>query len=246
MNQTIETLLNHVSVRSFTDQALTEEQVKQLVTAAQAASSASFQQAFSIIGVTDPELKKKISEEAGGQTFITEGGHFFVFCADVNRHKQLAEDLDMDISKTIEGIDAVLVGAIDATLAAQNLVVAAESMGLGICYIGGVRDGIIKISELLNIPEFVFPVFGIVVGYPNERNETKPRLPFEAIYHENHYNNNTKDIIKQYDEVTKLYYATRKGTKRNHTWSESAVASFIRHPRKFMKDFLNGKGWARH
>lgn len=245
MNQTIETILNHVSVRSFTEQALTEEQIKQLVTAAQAASSASFQQAYSIIGVTDPDLKQKIAEHAGNQPFITEGGHFFVFCADVNRHKQLAEDLNMDISETIEGIDAALVGTIDATLAAQNLVIAAESIGLGVCYIGGVRDGIIKISELLDIPEYVFPVFGLVVGYPNERNDSKPRIPFEGIYHTNRYNSNTKEILKQYDETTKLYYENRSGRKSSRTWSETAIGSFARLPRSFMKGFLNGKGWAK-
>ncbi|ANY70232.1 NADPH-dependent oxidoreductase [Paenibacillus sp. BIHB 4019] len=246
MNQTIETILKHVSVRSFTKQTLSERQVRQLVTAAQAASSASFQQAYSIIGVTDPDLLKKIAEEAGHQPFIAEGGHFFVFCADVNRHQQLAEELGMDISKTLEGIDAALLGAIDASLAAQNLVLAAESMGLGVCYIGGVRDGIIKISEWLNLPDYVYPVFGIAVGYPNERNEIKPRIPFEAIYHENQYNVHTKDMIKQYDEAMTLYYAARAGEKRKHTWSESAISSFIRHPRSYMKSFLNGRGWARN
>lgn len=246
MNSTLETILKHVSVRSFTKQSLTDEQVRQLVTAAQAASSASFQQAYSIIGVTDQALKSKIAQHAGNQGFIAEGGHFFVFCADVNRHKQLAEDLNMDIQHTIEGIDAVLLGAIDATLAAQNLVIAAESMGLGVCYIGGVRDGIIEISELLQIPDFVFPVFGLVVGYPNERNDIKPRIPFEGIYHENYFNNDKKDILKQYDEEAKLYYSNRTGAKRNQTWSESAIGSFIRHPRNFMKDYLNTKGWAKH
>ncbi|MCG7381556.1 oxygen-insensitive NADPH nitroreductase [Paenibacillus sp. ACRRY] len=246
MNSTIETILNHVSVRSFTDQPLTQEQIKQLVTAGQAASSASFQQAYTIIGVSDQELKMKIADLAGGQKFIAEGGHFFVFCADVNRHKQIAEDMNIDISGTIEGMDAILVGAIDASLAAQNLVLAAESMGLGVCYIGGVRDGIIGISDLLNIPEYVAPVFGIVVGYPNERNDTKPRLPFEAVYHENNYNNDTKGLINQYDELTKLYYSTRSGIKQNKIWSESAVGSFVRHPRTFMKKFLTDKGWAKH
>lgn len=245
MNQTIETILNHVSVRSFTSQPLTENQIGQLITSAQAASTASFQQSYSIIGVTNPELKQKIAEYAGNQPFIAEGGHFFVFCADVNRHKQMAIESDMDISETIEGIDAALVGTIDATLAAQNLVIAAESMGLGVCYIGGVRDGIIKISELLDIPEYVFPVFGLVVGYPNERNDTKPRIPFEGIYHTNRYNRNTKEILKQYDETTKLYYANRSGIKSNRTWSETAIGSFARLPRTFMKDFLNGKGWAK-
>ena len=110
MNQTIQTIQNHVSVRAFTKQPLSEEQVRLLVTAAQAASSASFQQAYSIIGVTDPDLLKKISEEACNNDFIMDGGHFFVFCADVNRHKQLADDAQVDISKAINGIDAIIVG----------------------------------------------------------------------------------------------------------------------------------------
>ncbi|MFL0475427.1 oxygen-insensitive NADPH nitroreductase [Priestia sp. 179-F W1.4 NHS] len=245
MNQTIETILKHVSVRSFTNRPLTEEQIKQLVTAAQAASTASFQQAYSIIGVTDPELKQKIAKLAGDQPFIAEGGHFFVFCADVNRHKQMAEDLEIDITETIEGIDAALVGAIDASLASQNLVIAAESMGLGVCYIGGVRDAIIEISELLDIPDYVFPVFGLVVGYPAKRNDHKPRIPFEGIYHTNGYNSNTKEIIKQYDETTKLYYENRSGNKQSRTWSDTAIGSLARLPRSFMKDFLNSKGWAK-
>ena len=244
MNQTTEVILNHVSVRSFTKQALSDEQVRQLVTAAQAASSASFQQAYSIIGVTDPDLLQKIAEEACGNMFITDGGHFFVFCADVNRHQQLADDAQVDITKAIRGIDAILVGAIDASLAAQNLVIAAESMGLGACYIGGIRDGIVKISELLNIPDYVFPVFGLIVGYPAECNDHKPRIPFEAIYHVNQYNNNTIDILKQYDEEMRLYYATRSGERRNQTWSESVFRSFIRHSRGHMKKYLNDRGWA--
>ncbi|MEK4664537.1 oxygen-insensitive NADPH nitroreductase [Priestia sp. FSL H7-0729] len=244
MNKTIETMLNHVSVRSFKDQGLTEDQVEKLVIAAQAASSASFQQAYSIIGVTDPGLKQQIAELAGNQPFITEGGHFFIFCADVNRHKQMAEELNMDITETIEGIDAVLLGAIDATLAAQNLVIAAESMGLGICYIGGVRDGIIEISELLHIPDHVFPVFGLVVGYANERNNRKPRIPLEGIYHTNRYDNHKKEIIKQYDETTKLYYEETRNQSRS--WSDTAIGSLKRLPRSFMKDYLNDKGWAKH
>ena len=244
MNQTIQTIQNHVSVRAFTKQPLSEEQVRLLVTAAQAASSASFQQAYSIIGVTDPHLLKKISEEACNNDFIMDGGHFFVFCADVNRHKQLADDAQVDISKAINGIDAILVGAVDASLAAQNLVIAAESMGLGACYIGGIRDGIIKISELLNIPAYVFPVFGLIVGYAAECNDKKPRIPFEAIYHVNQYNSNTKAILRRYDEDMRLYYATRSGGKRDQTWSESVLRSFIRHSRGHMKKFLNDRGWA--
>ncbi|MEJ8305158.1 oxygen-insensitive NADPH nitroreductase [Saccharibacillus sacchari] len=246
MNPTIGTLMNHVSVRAFTEQPLSEEQVKLLVRAAQAASSASFQQAYSIIGVTDPALKTQMAELAGGQPFIAEGGHFFVFCADTYRHKQIAEAKNLDISPTIEGIDALLVGTIDATLAAQNLTVAAESMDLGVCYIGGVRDGIIDIADALHIPNHVVPVFGLAVGYPAERNEIKPRLPFDAVYHENRYNTDTLELVKGYDEETRLYYSKRNGQPSTRTWSDTAIGSLIRLPRSFMKEFLTGRGWAKH
>ncbi len=83
----------------------------------------------------------------------------------------MAEAKGIDLTETLSGIDASIVGAVDASLAAQNLAIAAESMGLGICYIGGVRDAIIEITELLDLPDYVYPVFGIAVGHPIETNE---------------------------------------------------------------------------
>lgn len=171
MNETVSTILNHVSVRKFSEQKLTQEEIKTLVAAAQAASTASYQQSYSIIGVEEPRLMKEIAAVAGNQPFIAEGGHFFVFCADLYRIKKMAEAKGIDLTETLSGIDASIVGAVDASLAAQNLAITAESMGLGICYIGGVRDAIIEITELLDLPDYVYPVFGIAVGHPIETNE---------------------------------------------------------------------------
>ncbi|HJG23416.1 MULTISPECIES: nitroreductase family protein [Enterococcus] len=77
----------------------------------------------------------------------------------MQRLHRLSQERNIDIQPMLEGVDAILAGAIDASLAAQNMTVAAESMGLGVCYIGGIRDAIVEISDLLELPEYVFPVF---------------------------------------------------------------------------------------
>ena len=91
MNQTIETLLAHRSVRHFEDKPLSKEQIEMIVISAQAASTSSNIQAYSIIGVTDPEKKKKLAELAGNQSYVQKNGHFFVFCADLYRHEIIGE-----------------------------------------------------------------------------------------------------------------------------------------------------------
>ncbi|MCG7339258.1 oxygen-insensitive NADPH nitroreductase [Staphylococcus sp. ACRSN] len=246
MNQTIETILNHKSVRAFKNISLNETQIEQLVEAGQAASTASYQQSYSIIGVTDPIIKGKIAKYAGNQPFIEDSGHLLIFCADLYRNKLMSEELDIDIEKTIQGVDATIVGAVDASLAAQNVVIAAESLGMGVCYIGGVRDGIIEISDLLELPDYVYPVFGLAVGYPSEENDKKPRIPFEGIYHENKYKLDKMDVIKQYNKDTKTYYSLRSGELSDRAWAKTAVSSLNRLPRTFIKDFLNKRGLSKH
>lgn len=245
-NQIIEGLLKHVSVRSFTSEPLSDEVVKSLVTAAQAASTASFQQSYSIIDVADDDLREKVTQAARNQRFMNQGGRLFVFCGDLNRNEKMAQELGVDVSQTIEGIDSTLVGAIDASLAAQNMVIAAESMGLGVCFIGGIRDNIEEVSELLDIPEHVFPVYGLVIGHPKGKlNDIKPRLPLEAVYHKNQYQDKM-DIVKKYDKKTNDYYNDRYGYKTDRSWAKTAVNSLIKLPRSFMKKFLNGHNLSKH
>ncbi|WP_125711552.1 oxygen-insensitive NADPH nitroreductase [Companilactobacillus kedongensis] len=246
-NKTIDELLKHVSVRSFTDEPVTDDVVKTLVTAAQAASTASFQQSYSIIDVVDANLREKVTQASRNQRFMNQGGRLFIFCADLSRNDKMAQNLGIDVSHTIEGTDATLAGTIDATLAAQNMVIAAESMGLGVCFIGGVRDNISEVSELLNIPEHVFPVYGLVIGYPKgELNKIKPRLPFEAIYHQNQYQTDKLDIVKKYDDQTKQYYNDRYGHETDRSWARTAVNSLVKLPRSFMKKYLNSHNLSKH
>ncbi|KXT70896.1 Oxygen-insensitive NADPH nitroreductase [Streptococcus cristatus] len=113
-----------------------------MVQSAQMASSTSFLQAYSIISVDNPILLDRLVKKTHLQPFIQNAGHFFVFCGGFRQHADFAQVKGVDIQNTLEGIDAVIVGSVDASLAAQNMTLAAESLGMGVCYIGGVRDGI--------------------------------------------------------------------------------------------------------
>lgn len=246
MNEVIDTLRAHRSVRSFTDEQLTEEQIRVIVESAQRASTSSFIQAYSIIGVTDFEKKKRLSEIAGHQAYVVENGHFFVFCADLHRHEVIGEMSGKDLQKTLESDEKLLVAVIDAALASQNAAVAAESMGLGICYIGGIRNDLFTVKEVLELPERVIPLFGMAVGVPARVEDQKPRLPFNHIYHENTYDSNP-DRIKQslstYDEAIHEYYMVRGANQRIDTWTGQMGRVLSKTVRLDVKDFLKAQGY---
>lgn len=246
MNTTIDTILSHRSVRKFKDNPLDEVQVQKIVECAQAASTSSSIQAYSIIGVTDPDKKKSLASIAGNQLYVEQNGHFFVFCADLYRHQLIAREAGIDITTSMESTEMFMVSLIDASLAAQNAAIAAESMGLGICYIGGIRNDLEAVQRCLEIPERVIPLFGMAVGYPAEETEKKPRLPLKHLYHENHYDQNLEHFragIDKYDAIISQYYQVRTNGKRTHGWSEYIVNLLHLPKRTYMKEFLSKIGF---
>lgn len=241
MNQVIETILNHRSVRNFKNQALDREQIENIVKSAQAASTSSFIQAYSIIGVTDQQKKDKLAEIAGNQAYVAANGHFFVFCADLHRHKVIAEMEGADLDDSIESTEKFMVALIDAALAAQNAAVAAESMGLGICYIGGIRNDLEAVKEVLKTPDHVIPLFGMAAGYPAQETDVKPRLPLQHVYMENEYQQDRGLFEKQlqdYNATTSEYYRERTGGKRADTWTGQMAKMLGRKSRMYMKEFV--------
>jgi FMN reductase (NADPH) len=241
MNEAITTILNHRSIRHFKDKQLSVEQIKTIVACAQAASTSSFIQAYSIIGIKDKEKKRKLSEIAGNQVYVAENGHLFVFCADLSRHELIGEMEGKDVLASIESTEKFMVAIIDATLAAQNAAIAAESMGLGICYIGGIRNKLGDVKELLKTPDRVIPLFGMTVGYPEKINDQKPRLPFEHIYHEEEYEQDQDIYLRQlqeYNEVISNYYEERTSGKRKDTWTEQMANMLEKQTRMYMKEFV--------
>ncbi|WP_026692556.1 oxygen-insensitive NADPH nitroreductase [Peribacillus kribbensis] len=244
MNQIIETILNHRSQRSFEDRPLSDEQISAIVQSAQAASTSSFIQAYSIIGVKDPEKKKKLAALAGSQDYVANNGHLLVFCADLHRHTLISEMEQTDAEESLLSTEKFMVACIDASLAAQNAAIAAESMGLGICYIGGIRNDLKGVAEVLKTPERVIPLFGMVIGYPDEVNDLKPRLPMEHVYMEEEYLQDKEAYKKQlegYNEMISDYYSSRTGGRRNDTWT-GQMAKMLSVPRRmYMKDFVESK-----
>lgn len=243
MNETIETILKHRSIRRFKDKPLDRDQVAAIVKSAQAASTSSFIQAYTIIGVTDQHKKQVLSELAGNQAYVAENGHFFVFCADLHRHKIVGEMENADLDDSIESTEKFMVGVIDAALAAQNAALAAESMGLGICYIGGIRNDLKAVKEVLKTPDHVVPLFGLSVGYPDQETELKPRLPLEHIYMENEYEQDQshfKSQLQQYNTIISDYYLERTGGKRSDTWTAQMAKMLGQKSRMYMKEFIEG------
>lgn len=245
MNTVIETIMNHRSIRKFEEKRLSDEQIRTIVESAQAASTSSFIQAYSIIGVKDSDKKKKLAEIVGNQAYVAENGHFFVFCGDLHRHQVISQMEEKDLSTSLESTEKFMVATIDAALAAQNAVLAAESMGLGACYIGGLRNNLDEVCQLLHIPKFVIPLFGIAVGYPAQMPDKKPRLPFEHIYHEDEYKQD-EDLFKQelvtYNQTISDYYQARTNGKRSDTWT-GQMANMLENPKRmYMKDFVKGQG----
>jgi FMN reductase (NADPH) len=241
MNEVISTILNHRSIRHFEDKPLTEEQIKTIVSCAQAAATSSNIQAYSIIGVKDQERKKKLAELAGNQPYVEHNGHFLVFCADLYRHTLIGEKENKNVLPSIESTEKFMVTLIDVALAAQNAVIAAESMGLGICYIGGIRNNLTEVQKLLKTPERVIPLFGIAIGYPAKMPDQKPRLPFEHIYHEEEYQQDKNfyfNQLKEYDELISNYYDKRTGGKRKDRWTEQIAAMLEKQNRMYMKEFV--------
>lgn len=223
---------------------MTAEQIKTIVIAAQAAATSSFFQVYSIIGVEDKKKRAKLAELTGNQSHVEHCGHFFVFCADLYRHLLAGEMEGTDVGAALEETEKFMVGLIDTTLAAQNAVLAAESMGLGICYIGGIRNNLPEVCELLKIPDRVLPLFGLAVGYPDQEPGQKPRLPFEHIYHTDEYEqdkNKLKEQLEAYNQSITEYYEERTGGARTERWTEQIAGKIVRSRRQYIKQFLLAK-----
>lgn len=187
-NETIAVMLDHRSVRSYLPDALPAGTLETLVAAAQSAATSSNMQFWSAIAITDPAKKKVLAEIAGGQKHIEQCPLFIAWVADMSRNERLSQAEKAEL-ETLPWTETFMVACIDAALAAQNAVVAAQSLGLRTVYIGAMRNDPVRVAELLGLPPRAFVVFGLCVGYadPASKNEVKPRLPQSTVLHRERY-----------------------------------------------------------
>lgn len=181
MTPTIELICGHRSIRHFTDEPISEAQREAIINSARATSSSSFLQCSSIIRITDKALREELVTLTGGQKHVAQAAEFWVFCADFNRHLQICPDAQLGLAEQL------LLGVVDTAMMAQNALIAAESLGLGGVYIGGLRNNIEAVTKLLKLPQHVLPLFGLCLGWPADNPDLKPRLPASILVHENSY-----------------------------------------------------------
>ncbi|MBS7527457.1 oxygen-insensitive NADPH nitroreductase [Fusibacter paucivorans] len=241
MNEMITLLKNHKSIRKFKAGTITEEALKAIVESAQAASTSGFFQAYSIIRVTDPNLRAAIARASGDQQYVETASEFLVFCADLKRMYDACDRHDIPYDKGMT--ETFIIATVDASLAAQNAMIAAEAMGLGGVYIGGLRNNIAEVSVLLELPEDVYPVFGLCIGYPNHDPAIKERLPMHVVLKQNHYTEDDAKAIEAYDQRIKAYYIERTKGRKTDTWTANVADKFASEPRSHMRDFLENQGF---
>lgn len=241
MNEAINVIMQHRSIRQFKPDPIGDDVLETIIRAAQRASTSSNVQAYSVIAVRDPQVKQQLAEVAGNQRNVIECPLFLVWCADLHRNSVAVEGEGAQmVSVTTENF---VVATIDAALAAQNAAIAAESLGLGIVYVGGIRNDLRKATQLLGLPKLVYPVFGMSIGYPAQDPGQRPRLPLEAILHHESYNADATEAIREYDSISREYYLQRTGGKRDTTWSKEMAAKYSRAVRADLRDYLIEQGF---
>lgn len=222
-NDVIATMLDHRSVRGYKPDPLPAGTLETLIAAGQSAATSSNMQWWSAVAVTDPEKKKVLAEIAGGQKHIEQCPLFIAWVADMSRN-QLISKAEKTEFATMPWLETFMVACIDAALAAQNAVVAAQSIGLDTVYIGAMRNDPVRVAQLLGLPPQSFVVVGLCVGYATDaaKGEVKPRLPQATVLHRETYDARNADAERKvYDaEMTKF---SQRHELQAATWTQRVL-----------------------
>ncbi len=219
MTETIKLMKAHTSVRRFKEQEIPQADLDEILTAGQMASSWKNFQSYSVILVRSQE-KKDALYELVPQEAIRQSAAFLLFVGDLNRAEKGAS-LHTD-SFQPQGVEGLLITSVDAALAGQNTLLAAESLGYGGVIIGLVRYKSEEVAELFNLPDYTYPVFGIALGVPNQQHDVKPRLPLSQVVFEEEYQKQPVEAILDYDQVQEDYAGARATT----SWSQRLAEQF--------------------
>lgn len=229
----------HATVRRFASAPLAEGLLERLVEAASQAATSSWIQGYVALRVTDPEERHALAELAGGQAQVREAPEFLVLCADSRRHRLAARSAGTEHATNLE---AFLQCALDAALFAQNLALGAEACGLGTCMIGGLRNELPRVAELLELPEGVWPLFGLCLGEPAETPLRRPRLDVAALLVEGRYpsDDEVRVHVQEHDQDAERWYAATGRPGR--TWSGGVVRTFGSLRREHLRATYEGLG----
>ena len=212
MNEVIRQLFDRKSIRAYTDQMIGHAEQEAIIRAAVAAPTAGNQQLYTILDITNQTLKEKLVETCDHQPMIAQAKMVLIFCADCKKWYDAYLAVGCETRKP--GVGDLLLAVTDAMIAAQNAVTAAESLGIGSCYIGDIMENYEAQRELLHLPDYVVPVGMLIFGYPTQQQMRRPkpeRVDMKYIVHENGY---TPMSDKDLEEM----WTPRTGEKGYPAW----------------------------
>jgi nitroreductase len=237
---TMQTLLEHRTIRKYKSQPIEDNILNQILEAGFRASTTGNMQVYSIIITKDEKHKEEMFKFHFGQAMVKQAPVLLTFCADFNRFNKWCEQ-----RKAEPGYDnflSFMTAAIDALLVAQNVTIAAESFGLGICYLGTTTYMADKIIEFLKCPKGVVPITTLVVGYPDENPELVDRLPYKGIVHNEFYKDYSEQDIDEIYREKEALPLTKKLLEENQLENLAQIFTKNRYTKKdnvyFSQSFL--------
>lgn len=245
MNSVKETLLERRSIRRYERQPITEEQMHFIYEAIRNTPTSYNGQQYSVIDITDSDLKLHLYELTG-QKQIKTCSHFLAFCADFNKIGIMARSKAVEMPRITHTADGLILGTVDASLAMMSAVVAACSLGLGTCCIGYARTAAPEeIASLLRLPQNVYLVCGLALGVPRELPDLKPKQPVDAIIHHDYYRpeSELRARLEAYDAEVTRYNATRSGSTTDNDWAKHIISYYAEAMNYRMLDALRLQGF---
>ena len=256
MKEIFSLLKSHRSIRKYKPEPIPDDLLNNIIDSARQAPTSSNIQAYSIIVVKDKEKKSKLAHYCGDQPWVASCPVFLAVCPDLDRLDQICRLRNYELND--KHIEIFIVAVVDAALLAQNILLASESSGLGVCMIGGIRNNPDQVCKLLKLPDKVFPLMGICLGWPDHEPMIKPRLPRELVVHNEEYDDSDLErLLASYDneiKATGLYEGARRKVRSSdgrdvpdddYSWTEHTARRLASTDpgvsRLHMKDFLKGK-----
>lgn len=239
MTETIRRLNERKSVRAFLDCEIPKEAKDAIINAACQAPTAGNQQLYTIIDVTDRKIKERLVETCDNQPFIADAKMVLIFCADCKKWYDAFRFAGCE--PRLPGVGDLLLAVSDANIAAENAVTAAESLGIGSCYIGDIMENCEEQRALLNLPEYVFPAAMLVFGYPTEQQKEreKPRrADIRHIVHENGYREMDAEELRELFSIrTEKVYEDYMKAFCDRKYNSQFSVEMTRSVGKYLKQF---------
>lgn len=249
--ETVTELLDRRCIRRYTDAPISDELLDTLLACAQSAPTKSNLQQYAIVVTRDHDARMKLAELNPNTGHMKYCPVFLTFCADIRRTKRLTEKHGYEYAAN--NMDTFLNAVVDASLAMQCFITAAEAVGLGCAPISQVRNRMTEFCEALSLPPGVFPIAGLTLGWPAWEGRMNPRLPPDVVVHRERYDDSGLDVaVDAYDRrrhetnpvaPDSQRHADKYGVSDPCYWSENVARQESRPEREGFRDFLLGHGF---